>query len=183
MCRYHAALLFFLTSAALAVAFPAAADADTMAHVCNVAPPAGVAIEPVHIVGGCGGFTVRDRRGRVVQRVARAALGSGRLLASADGRTVVFVHDYPMAYVDETTHLIRWRTPLDGVVVFRDSAEVTRIPLDTLVPDARETWSSVSHVTWLGAYDKVVGTTWRLSTLPGLCFAIDTRTGKMTRLR
>jgi hypothetical protein len=88
-----------------------------------------------------------------------------------------------MAYADEKTHLIRSRTPLDGVVVFRDGAEVTRIPLDTLVPDARETSSSVSHVRWLGAYDKVVGTTWRLSTLPGLCFAIDTRTGKVTRLR
>jgi hypothetical protein len=166
-----------------AIGVAADADADTMAHVCNVAPPAGIAIEPVHIVGGCGGFTVRDRRGRVVQRVARAALGSGRLLASADGRTVVFVHDYPMASVDAETHLIRWRDPLDGVVVFRDGAEIARVALDTLVPDARKTWSSVSHVAWVRAYDKVVGTTWRLSTLPGLCFAVGTRTGKLTRLR
>jgi hypothetical protein len=34
---------------------------------------------------------------------------------------------------------------------------------------------------WLETHDAVVGPTWHLRTRAGLCIAIDTRTGRLTR--
>jgi hypothetical protein len=161
---------------------PTAARADSIGLGCHRAPAPGITIDPASDFGACAAFTVRDRKGAVLQRIAGIELGSGTVLTSADGRTALFVQDFPLARIDASGHI---RTlageALVGVVVLRDGAEVARIALDTLVPDARKAKQSVSHVMWLDSHDPVVGATWRLRTHDGLRFSIDTRTGRLTR--
>jgi hypothetical protein len=53
------------------------------------------------------------------------------------------------------------------------------IPLDKLVTSRDGLTESVSHVQWVRDFDRLVGTTWKLTTNAGTTFAIEPGTGSV----
>ena len=80
MTRSHA-----LTSFAVLL-LASRASADATAYACD--PPSSPAIAPVVVDNACRGYEIRDAAGTVTRTVKFPFIGSGKMIASADGRTV-----------------------------------------------------------------------------------------------
>jgi hypothetical protein len=124
--------------------------ADIIGSVCE----GGKNVEVIEGPEGCVGFITR-RAGRIVSRAA-GFLGSGSVISSADGRSVVFVHHYPQTRLREDGSFDLTHIPeadrhrgLEALVFFRDGQRTRAYTLEALLHQPRLIDQSSSHVAWL----------------------------------
>jgi hypothetical protein len=154
------------------------AHADFEASRCTLRAPVGVTLTVAEPWQFCAGFTSTVDN-RVVQQVTGDD-GSGTYVASADGRTVVFVADYATTtfHGDWKENDYRTGEPAVGVRVYRDGKMLGSHTIRSLVKDG-ETRSSISHLHWVepATFEGEVGDVWTLTVFGGRTLSFDTRTG------
>jgi hypothetical protein len=167
--RHHLLLLLLLS-------LPLGAAADMVPFRCD-----GPGEGPVTVLPGkggtCGGFSAH---GATVRFDYPA---SGRIIASADGRTVVMVQSYLYGTVDRDQQVIGFeggREVADpiAVYVYRDAALVASHRFSELLDRRWILNPSVSHLSWVReAPPSITGQTFDLITSTFEKITFDTRTG------
>lgn len=188
----------------LSCALGASARADFAAHQC-VAPTTGP-VRAIEKSNACTGYRV-ERAGKTVTSVAFPFLGSGTLLASADGRTVVMIQSYLSAVIDdagEVSELVtstvngkptaKHVTNPIAVYVYRDGKPIAQHHINDLVDrgtprDAAKrklhrqhlVEESISHVRWVGKMPATIGKTFEITTTSFRTITFDATTGAITK--
>jgi hypothetical protein len=150
-------LLAALGLAALLDAPPA--RADMVARHCDGPERGPVAA----IVKGnaCAGYRVA-RTSQPPRTVRFDFAGSGKLIASADGRTVVMIQSYLYGGIDATGDIVELvgaaehKNPI-AVHVYRDGKRIAQHRIHDLINRQVPIRKSVSHVHWLGSAPTVLG--------------------------
>jgi hypothetical protein len=156
------------TLAAVALLLPACgalpAVADGVAETCEARPAKGVVLKALLEGMACVGFETRVG-GRVVSKGRLGFQGSGTLLTTGDGRSVIFVQTHPYTWTPE--ELAR----LPGVVLFRDGTRLASYTIAELLERTDIVSWSVSHVSWVSGREggseaelQPPGATWTLYT-------------------
>lgn len=170
-CRTAAiAALFFLAGTG------PSARADYARAGCRaVEPPHGVDLIPFREGGGCSGFTLKTD-GRIVSG-SLGFVGDGLFFASADGRSVIFVHATPYGLADADL----MQKP--AIVVFRDGERVASHLFSAVVERPQLLIHSTSHTHWVGGARtrqpswSAVGATFSFETTTFRRIELDTTTG------
>lgn len=133
--------------------------------------------------GACTGFEVRAPGVR--HRVVDGFSGSGTIVASADGRRVVFIADFAYGTLrrGRLQAYGRHKGPMVGVVFFRDGKRRAVHLLAKLLHRPRLVSTTTSHIQWL-AGDRAflaspLGKRLKLSTTSFREPVFDTETGKL----
>jgi hypothetical protein len=157
------------------------ASADTVAHYCT--GPSSGPVEAIRPVNACTGYRVR---GTSIQ-VSFPYTGSGSLVASADGRTVVMIQSYLYGSVDDVTGEIvelvgatEVKNPV-GVYVYRDGKLVASHAIDDLVARKKLVGESISHVQWVRSAPKTIGATFTITTSDFRTITFDGKTGAIAK--
>jgi hypothetical protein len=145
----------------------ATASAGKTANTCD--GPKNV--EPITERAACVGFVAHDAAGKEVSRVAKGYWVSGRILASADGRSVAMIHDAPT-----TTHELDSN---DALIFFRDGKEVAKYSMRDLIVRMSLITRSGSRLQWLiGLPAFELGKTLTLTTTSQRKYVFDVATGR-----
>jgi hypothetical protein len=162
---------------------PAPARADYVARQCT--GPAGGAVEVLVKDGACVGYRVTEPGGKRRQ-VDFGFLGSGKLVASRDGRTVVMIQSYLLGGVDAAGDVVELvgaserKNPV-VVFVFRDGRLVASHRIHDLLTRKKQVQPSVSHVSWVREAPTVIGERFTITTTSFRAVTFDARTGRIVR--
>jgi hypothetical protein len=162
-----------------AFVLPLQSQADVVAHVCH-GPKKG----PVRAIveqGVCAGYRHDDGT-----QVRFPFKGSGSMIASADGRTVLMIQSYLSGQFDRRTGEIVGdegqgdRKNPNGLYVYRDGVLVATHRIHELVQRRYLVQNSVSHFSWVRwAPEQISGPTFSITTTSFRDLAFDTATGKL----
>ena len=156
-----------LRIAVLLAALAGAARADAVMYWCG--GDANIKVTTT-AKGTCSGFEASDAGGKVASRGSFDFTASGRLYATADGRSVLYLAGSPEP-VDTTP----------GVVVFRDGKIVARYTAKELLVRPDLVTHSTSHIQWVvrAPGQGPLGTTFELTTTSWRQIRIDVDSGKL----
>jgi hypothetical protein len=162
---------------ALALSFAASnARADYTAHICR-APKTG----PVKALvrdNACVGYEVRGKRVRF------SYPGSGQLIASSDGRTVVMLQSYLPGGINAKGEIEQCCAPTVtnpvGVHIYRDGKEVAAHRMNDLIARKRLLKQSTSHVIWVRRA-RITKDRFTIATTDFRSLRFDIRSGKLLR--
>jgi hypothetical protein len=165
--------------------------ADEVAYTCDARSSAAVRVEPLTERGACVGARLTPQAGGPGTTVSGFE-GSGTILASPDGRSVVFVQTWPYAELQPDGRVVAidrggdTRGDALGVVVVRDGDVVARHTVMDLVSRPYLVSVSTSHVRWLASrapLPALQGDALVLETTSGRRVRIDVTTGAITDAR
>jgi len=165
-----------LVAALLALSLPGqrSARADITARSCRAIGPAKAVVKD----NACTGFVVGTTK------VAFPYLGSGRIISSADGRTVAMVQSYLYGRIDRNGNVISYddnKTNPIALYIYRDGKLVASHRFDDLVKRRGLIWPSVSHLHWArGARMSRAGHL-HLTTVGFRELVFDAQTGALTK--
>jgi hypothetical protein len=153
------------TSCALFVLL-ATATANADESACEAARN----VTPITSKGLCAGFIAHDASGKEVNRVANGYAISGRILASADGRSVVMIHDAPTGSLDGK----------DALVFFRDGKRVATHAMRDVIVRMSLVTARESKTVWIAGTAPAfeLGATLELTTTSLRKLVFDVATGK-----
>jgi hypothetical protein len=161
----------------------APARADFSAFVCT--RPAGGAVEVLTKDNACVGYRYREPGG-TRRQVDFGFRGSGELVASRDGRTVVMIQSYLLGGVDEAGDVVELvgaserKNPV-GVYVFRDGRLVASHRIHDLLVRRKLVRLSVSHVGWVREVPTVIDDRFTITTTSFRAITFDGKTGRIVR--
>jgi hypothetical protein len=137
---------------AIALAAPHASADDDSSDPCTIGQPSpAVQLTAIEQNGGCAGFDVRDRAGKLIQSF-RGQLGQGFLVGSSDGRRIIFLPSPPIGGLGPdgfVQHAGPAGTPLAGVAIFGDGQRMGTFGVNELLLRPRMVTLTVSHVLWV----------------------------------
>jgi hypothetical protein len=156
-----------MSCALIVVLATATANADDAAPVCEAARN----VTPITSKGLCVGFIAHDAGGKEVSRVATGYAISGRILASADGRSVVMIHDAPTGTLDGK----------DALVFFRDGKRVVTYTMQDVIVRMSLVTARQSRTIWIAGTAPALelGATLQLTTTSQRKLVFDVTTGKL----
>lgn len=126
---------------------PGTGRADLTARSCQTTGPATAIVKG----NACAGFTVGTTK------VMFPYLGSGRLISSADGRTVAMVQSYLYGRIDRSRDVIEVigfdgasnkKNPM-ALYIYRDGKLVASHRIHDVVQRRGLIWPSTSHIHWV----------------------------------
>ncbi|MEO1266579.1 MAG: hypothetical protein AAFX99_00685 [Myxococcota bacterium] len=131
------------------------ASADEVAYHCNVGNANGYDVKPLTQRGACTGVELRHGDGKLIRTIRGQFAGSGDILVSQDGRTVVFVQSNPYADMarDGTIKVVDKGGDAQkhalGVVFVRDGKRIATHRLTELLGRPTLVTATSSHIRWL----------------------------------
>lgn len=155
------------------------ADADLSAHYCQ--GPSDGPVAAIIEDNVCVGYESDGKR------VDFDFKGSGQLMASADGRTVVMLQSYLYGRIDEDGDIVEFAGSTDhknpvAIFVYRDGKLVASHSIDTFIERAALVRQSVSHVRWMkDAAFTAKGDRLRVVTSSYRSIEIDVRSGQIRK--
>ncbi|HEY5933706.1 MAG TPA: hypothetical protein VIU61_03705 [Kofleriaceae bacterium] len=178
-------LTLALTSAVLAFAIAGTptAHADYTRHSCR-GPTAGP-IEAIVDDNACVGYRIKASDGSVTRTVSFPFKGSGDLIASDDGRTVVMLQSYLDGFVDDHGNVVGAEGDQDvidpiGIRIFRDGVLVKTHRVHELLGRKQLVNRSTSHVRWIReAPSKITGSSFTLATTSFRTVRFDVKSGRI----
>ena len=168
-------------------AAPRSASADFSQYSCHT--PATQSIEAIIDDNACVGYHVKAADGSIAKTVRFPFKGSGKLIASADGRTVVMLQSYLPGHADPKGNIVEedgatsTKNPI-GIHVFRDGVSIATHRVGDLVLRKHLVSSSISHVRWIREAPDTLGSdTFVIATTSYRVVTFDTKTGAIRRKR
>jgi len=142
-------------------------------------------VEAVIDNNACLGFLIREP-GKPPRRVDFGFKGSGTLVASRDGRTVVMIQSYLYGRIDPAGELVELtdageRKDPVGIYVFRDGKLIATHRIRDLLVRKRLVEPSTSHVTWVRELPAPFGDRFTITTTSFRTISFDARTGRILR--
>ncbi len=161
-------------------------SADLVAYICRNAENSPNLL-PLKNVAGCWEFSVKTSDGKTVSSKLKFR-GSGAWVASKDGRSVVFIQDWPYAGITDDGRIVDFGAEEKGkkavgLVFFRDGHEVASYTLDDILKRSHLLGPTASHVRWLVNANKVfeepIGKHLEIITQSRRVLKFDVQTGKL----
>jgi hypothetical protein len=159
------------------------AAADMVAHHCT--GPTQGRVQVIKQGNACTGYRV-EQAGRKPLQVDFDFTGSGTLLASRDGRTVVMIQSYLYGRIDHSGDIVEFVGAAEikhpkVVYVYRDGRLVASHAIDDLLARKELVGQTTSHVRWVRAAPTRIGKTFTLTTSSYRTITFDAKTGAITR--
>lgn len=159
--------------------------ADESAHYCQ--GPTSGPVSVIHDGATCSGYQVADAKGGAPKLVDFDFKGSGRLLASSDGRTVVMLQSHLYGRVTKAAKVVEFVGPAEKknpvvLYVYRDGKKVASHRIHDLAKRPALLSQSVSHVRWLSTLPKGLDAqSFSLTTSSHRTLSFDTTSGALLK--
>ncbi len=130
--------------------FTSAAHADLSKYSCHAL--GGSAVVPLIEQNACVGYKQLDASGITKRTVKFPFMGSGRMVSSEDGRSVIMLQSYMPGVIDKNGDVSADVTPNKNPVaiwVYRDGQKIKTHRLLSLIARKKLIRQSISHLNWL----------------------------------